>query len=108
MPSFFNPFRKHDVRDFPGVLVSLRDAPRHPSAAREDEEKAGGIGTSLGPDAEKGRSPSRDEYSLYTIERLKLEIEEDVAAAAHDTVYDRMCHRHLLALSPKSVSMPGL
>ncbi|KAI9789900.1 MAG: hypothetical protein M1816_005669 [Peltula sp. TS41687] len=89
MRFFVNPFKKHDVKDFPGVLVSLQDAPRHVSAVRSYDEKAGDSPTSMGPDAEKGRSPSRDESSPYTVEGLKLEIEEALATAAHDTIYDR-------------------
>lgn len=90
MPFFVNPFKKHDAKDFPGVLVSLQDAPRHPSIVRGYEGKAGGTDSSMDLDAEKGRSTMEEEYSPYTIESLKLEIEGDLAAAAHDTVYDRM------------------
>lgn len=107
MPLFVNPFKKHDVKDFPGILVSLQDAPRHPSVLRGYEERAGGRNSTFDPDAEKGQSPSRDENSPYTIEGLKLEVEEDLAAAAHDTTYDRMCCKPLFALSPEWTSIPA-
>lgn len=90
MGFFVNPFRKHDVREFPDVLVPLRDAPRHPLVMQKYEEK-GRTGTGS-PEKDPERYPTRssDEYSPFTIENLKAEIEEDVAASGHNTTYDRV------------------
>ncbi|KAI9753571.1 MAG: hypothetical protein M4579_005089 [Chaenotheca gracillima] len=78
MPTFMNPFKKYDVKDFPGVLIPLSEAHRHGSVvAKADEKKA-----------EANGSPSED-YSPYTVDGLRAEILEDVATAGHDAAYDR-------------------
>ncbi|KAI9817224.1 MAG: hypothetical protein M1827_001337 [Pycnora praestabilis] len=92
MPFFMNPFRTHDVSDFPGVLIPLEHAERHNSVIRaaEEREKAGKGNSPMlsGIDSEDAPRGSA-EYSAHTIEGLRAEIEEDVAASGHDTAYDR-------------------
>ncbi|KAI9846621.1 MAG: hypothetical protein M1838_001220 [Thelocarpon superellum] len=86
MPVFMNPFAKHDVSEFPGVLIPLREAERHPSV----------VGTK-GDKLDKLDSPSNEEagrgaelvYSPHTIEGLRTEVEEDIAASGVDSTYDR-------------------
>lgn len=82
MSFFVNPFRKHDVADFPDVLVPLQEAPRHPSVVRAYDEDAA--------EKSEGGRPGL-EYGPYTIEGLKAEIDQDIAASGHNTIYDRTC-----------------
>ncbi|KZF24278.1 MFS general substrate transporter [Xylona heveae TC161] len=92
MQLFVNPFRKHDVSDFPGVLVPLRDAHRHRSVVTAGDEKLDGIDGKTSPNgANDEEQPHRNSetYSPYTIEGLRAEIAHEVAASGHDSVYDR-------------------
>ncbi len=85
MPIFMNPFKKHDVSDFPDVYVPLADAHRHASVVAQHDEKL----EKSSHDGEAGPRPSLS-YSAYTIEGLRAEIDTDLAASGHDLVYDRM------------------
>lgn len=85
-----NPFAKHDVSDFPDVYVPLADAHRHASVVAQHEEMP------EKSDGEAGVRPSLN-YSAYTIEGLRAEIESDLAASGHDAVYDRMSSDTFLA-----------
>ncbi|KAK5018216.1 major facilitator superfamily domain-containing protein [Cryomyces antarcticus] len=87
MPSFMNPFKKHDVTDFPGVLVPLSQAQRHPLVVAEAEAKDEKAGVS--PDESDESRHRSATYNLYTIEGLRQEIDADLAAGGHDTTYDR-------------------
>lgn len=71
---FMNPFAKHDVSEFPGVYVPLAQAERHPSvvAAHEDMKKEGLI---RAPDEKTVGDSASDEYSAFTLESLRLEID---------------------------------
>lgn len=89
MPIFLNPFAKHDVSDFPDVYVPLADAHRHASVVAQHEDKSEKSGSRDGPGGEAGSRPSLN-YSAYTVEGLRAEIESDLAASGHDAVYDRM------------------
>lgn len=84
MPFFMNPFKKHDVSDFPGVFVELRDAHRHPSVVDWHDKKSGLKETG---EAEQN---GEEQYSPYTIEALKAEVDEAMSAGMHDTAYDRV------------------
>jgi hypothetical protein len=113
-----NPFKKHDVSDFPGVYQPLSEYQRHPSVVATAEKRRSTIpGVRPGdgrssPDPQDGDgdekhrkgSSGRDsgiekdselghgdvnQYSACTIEGLRAEIEGDVAASGHDSMYDR-------------------
>ena len=84
-----NPFAKHDVADFTDVYVPLADAHRNASVVAQHEEKLEKSHSPDGSGGEAGRKASHN-YSAYTIEGLRAEIESDVAASGHDAVYDRM------------------
>ena len=89
-----NPFKKHDVSDFEGVYVPLANARRHPSVVAAHDEKFGTTdyrisdGARAEKDGELGIQAA-GAYSAYTIEGLRAEIDADIAASGHDTVYDR-------------------
>lgn len=87
MPVFMNPFQKHDVSDFPDTYVPLAHADRNPSVVADHDAKLG-VSTKKELDYEGARSPSSD-YSAFTIEGLKAEIDLDIAASGIDTAYDR-------------------
>lgn len=100
MVLFYNPFTRKEQSNFPGVVVPLANAPeRAPSPLQSDTENK------PNPDEKPNETP--DEKSLdrsdrsengvgpvpggpLTIEGLKAEVEEDVAASGHDSAYDRM------------------
>ncbi|KAI9840576.1 MAG: hypothetical protein M1837_001515 [Sclerophora amabilis] len=84
MPLFMNPFKKYDASDFPGVLIPLSEAHRYhfQTAAEKKDDKEHDKADPTG-------SPSRSGYSPYTIEGIRAEILEDVAASGHDLAYDR-------------------
>ncbi len=76
MPIFMNPFQKHDVSDFPGVYVPLEQSRRNASVVA-DHDKKFGVTSDDAPDCkniETGAIPN-NEYSAYTIEGLKHEID---------------------------------
>ena len=83
MPIFMNPFQKHDVKDFPDVYVPLAHATRNASVV-EDHEKPG-----ISSDSPvKDEADVRGECSANTVEGLRAEIDQDMAASGHDTAYD--------------------
>ena len=77
MPLFVNPFRKHDGVEFPDVLVSLQTTPRHSSVSQSSDD----------PEKTVNRPDVGDESRA--VDRLRAEIDLDVAASGHDSVYDR-------------------
>ena len=84
MVVFLNPFMKHDVSDFPDVYVPLEQSRRHPSIVAAHDEKLG-TDSNAPPDykaAEAGASPNND-YSAYTIEGLRAEIDLGMLARGH-------------------------
>ncbi|KAI9835461.1 MAG: hypothetical protein M1819_002379 [Sarea resinae] len=93
MAFVMNPFKKHDVSEFPGVWIPLSDQHRHHSVTAETE-----INLKDTSEVEKKATSNSDhesdpvaplDYSPLTIEALRAEIDEDVAASGHDTAYDR-------------------
>jgi hypothetical protein len=99
---FVNPFKKHDVSEFPGVLQPLDQAPVRPTSAsanrrssaivdRPESEKA--VKKDSADDAHGAGRPDSDASSVVndgmTIEALRAEIIADLAAADSDTPYDR-------------------
>ncbi|MCJ1266623.1 hypothetical protein MMC22_006508 [Lobaria immixta] len=86
MPFFINPFKKHDVKDF-DVHVDLANAERHPSVVTaRDRNAAISADGKLSTDIEVRGSHA---LSGYTVDTLRAEIDLDVAASGHDSVYDR-------------------
>ncbi|KAL6713960.1 hypothetical protein ACLMJK_008454 [Lecanora helva] len=89
MPVFMNPFKKHDVSDFPDVYVPLGQATRHPSVVAHHDQKNGSISEKKDEKLDdEAHSPTND-YSAYTIDGLRAEIDMDLAASGHDSAYDR-------------------
>ncbi|KAL2013102.1 hypothetical protein VTN00DRAFT_627 [Thermoascus crustaceus] len=90
MPFWVNPFTKNDHTNFPGVVIPLSEARRasvappagndNPSADEKNLDKVGS--------AENGTA-SLPETHPMTIEALRAEVENDIAASGHDTAYDR-------------------
>ena len=104
------PFKKESVNDYGNVLVPLAQAQRHPTVAaeyarrRSEERKTSSEATAAHSDASRKSngedSGSGEEgimrtssagYSPYTIEGLRAEVNEDVAASGPDSSYDCMC-----------------
>lgn len=96
-------FEKDSVDQYPGVLVPLAQASRHPTVAAEYARRRSAEGRSEeGSPAEKKSEAKGSEgdgedgvlrtssagYSPYTIEGLKAEVNEDAASGGHDTAYD--------------------
>lgn len=100
--SQFNPF-KRDRQNFPGVVIPLSSAPAHPAheSHSEKKKKKDEAGTTLddassgtlqhAPSAENGSAGSIPDTSYLTIEILRKEIDDEVAAGASNSMYDRMC-----------------
>lgn len=89
---FVNPFKKHDVSDFPGVLVPLDENSHRASISsavpnESDKDKAKEDDHPSRPHSDAG---SGIVNHGMTRETLKQEIIADVAAADQDTPYDRM------------------
>lgn len=101
MPSWVNPFTRHDRQEFLGVLIPLSQAPRFQhlntvvSAESEaannnnkendkENDKLDRVGSE-----ENGATVSNPEYSHQTIEAIRAEVEGELSTSGHDTVYDR-------------------
>lgn len=111
---FVNPFKTHDVSEFPGVLQPLEDAPRraptatHPRASlaprTSDRRGSEKLEEEDGkPSDEVPRRPDSDASSGVvnhgmTIEALRAEIIADLAASDSDTPYDRRLRKTGLML----------
>jgi hypothetical protein len=88
---FTNPFKKHDVSEFPGVLVPLEQSHHNSNASQPtNSEKAKKADDS---DNEPMRLESDASSGIVnegmTIDSLKAEILADVAASESDTPYER-------------------
>jgi len=97
-----NPLHKESVDDYQGVLVPLENAARHPTVAaeyarRRSLEAVGSDGAAHSDETKKDKSSDNEDgvmrtssagYSPYTIEGLRAEVNEDVAASGHDSAYD--------------------
>lgn len=86
---FVNPFKRHDVSEFPGVLVPLDESTHRASisSAHKETDKAK-------TESDEPMQPASDAGSGIvnhgmTMESLKQEIIADVAAADQDSPYDR-------------------
>ena len=90
MPLFVNPFRRHNEANFPDVLVSLETTSRQFSSVSQDsndtEKGINKSGGSCGDESPVDESPVDESLA---IDRLRVEIDLDVATSGHDSVYDR-------------------
>jgi hypothetical protein len=100
---FVNPFKSHDVSEFPDVLRPLDEAPIRASAPKgqrpsiaptaSDRSNSEKTGKEDKPENELRRPDSNASSGIVnhgmTVEALKAEIIADVAAADTDTPYDR-------------------
>ena len=103
MPVFMNPFHKHDVSEFEGVLIPFGDADRHHAVIAAHDEK---LGTKDGKPVEAEEGDASATYSAYSIEGLREEIDADLAASGHDTAYDRMFE--IWSRSDRGLPRPGV
>ncbi|OJD35422.1 sugar transporter [Diplodia corticola] len=83
MPYFINPFHKHDVSEFEGVLIPLAGAPHRNTsvdskAAAHDEASK-----------EKDSTGSSEWSGGLTLDSLRAEVDADLAAGGVNTAYDR-------------------
>lgn len=76
---FTNPFKKHDVSEFPNVVIPLAQAQRRNSTTSKEKTD----------DSSRASSDGVHSGSAMTIEDLRAEIDSDLAAGGHDTAYDR-------------------
>ncbi|KAF2004881.1 MFS general substrate transporter [Amniculicola lignicola CBS 123094] len=91
MPIFLNPFAKHDVSDFPGVLIPLHQAPHRNSVASlrcPSVSSAPSKQDRQGSEKDVGESASSVIVGL-TIEQLRTEVESDLASNDLHSAYDR-------------------
>ncbi|KAK4697543.1 hypothetical protein P7C71_g542, partial [Lecanoromycetidae sp. Uapishka_2] len=86
MPFFMNPLQKHDVSDFPDVYVPLAHSDARPSVVANRPAK---IEASSKSSADGSDHSSNENDCAFTIEDLKEEIDQDIAASGIDTAYDR-------------------
>jgi hypothetical protein len=98
MPIFTNPFKKHDVSEFPGVLVPLQQAAHRNSVTSQHVRRAS-VSSSPSRD-NKNEKDEKDATSdvdsahhgvTYgtTVQSLKAEIEADLSSGGMNTAYDR-------------------
>ena len=76
---FTNPFQKHDVSEYPNVVIPLAQAHRRNSTTSKEKHD----------DSSRASSDGVQSGSAMTIEDLRAEIDSDLAAGGHDTAYDR-------------------
>lgn len=74
-----NPFKTHDVSDFPGVYKPM--AQQRQQSVTSDKVKK---------DEDSDAASTSTSEPALTIESLRAEIDSDLAAGGHDTAYDRM------------------
>lgn len=90
---FLNPFKRHDREEFLGVVVPLA-----PSSPPENRQSPSRVEESPEKDdkkldrvaSEENGVSSNPEYSHQTLEAIRAEVDNEIAASGHDTVYDRM------------------
>lgn len=87
---FLNPFKKYDLEDFSGVVVPLKNAPRHPSVIAENQRRLSRASTvGHGEGLVEKKPGSADADGDLTIASLREEVEATIAASGHDSTYDR-------------------
>jgi hypothetical protein len=91
-----NPFKKHDVSEFPGVLVPLDQAPHRASIAATRNETLDEKSLHKDEDSFSGSPSTHTDTTVgLTLEQLRAEIDEDVAAGDIQTAYDRKSYPSL-------------
>ena len=89
MSFFTSPFKTPKAEDF-DVYVPLGQAQRHPSViAVHDRGIDGDLGGKADLKALEADAEKDNVSSAYTIQGLKAEIDLDIAASGHDSMYDR-------------------
>jgi hypothetical protein len=90
---FINPFKKHDVSEFPGVLQPLDRAPNRASVSADPRTSTAPTEKDDKQDETLRRPDSNASSGIVnhglTKESLKADIIADVAASDTDTPYDR-------------------
>lgn len=93
-----NPFKKHDVSEFPGVLVPLDQGPRRSSSWRATHSSPATASDKGDADEKSTRADSDNRSTApsvavggagLTLEQLRQHVEEDLAAGDQQTAYDR-------------------
>lgn len=84
---FARQFKKTKSEDFPGVVIELQHAQRHASTYSNMERRKS-LKEKDGSDEEAHADAK--EYDVHTVEGLRAEIDADMTAFGHDSVYDRM------------------
>ncbi|KAF2839305.1 sugar transporter [Patellaria atrata CBS 101060] len=83
---FVNPFKKHDVSEFEGVLIPLETANRRPSVTSISKAES----NKESKKSTRDHSPSSSsDFTRTTIESLKAEVEADLTAGSYNSAYDR-------------------
>ena len=105
------PFQKESLDNYQGVLVPLAQAKRHetveaeyarrfshdgrpvsPTPSKKNDSPDGGRAPDGKVDEEGARAPAGGIWDgAYTVEMLREEVTNDVAASGHDTAYDCEC-----------------
>ena len=85
-PYFTNPFKKHDPSEFQHVYRPLGDSRRKSSIVSLPKKSLDGKEKDV-EDGDAGAIPAAN-----TLDSLRAEIDADIAASGHDSVYDRTCY----------------
>jgi hypothetical protein len=89
MPGWINPFKQHDHRGFPDVLIPLSEAHRDSQHRTKGGDPVPGAPTLDGIISAENGSTLPSEPNILTFEALRAEVENDLAVSGHDTAYDR-------------------
>ena len=81
---FMNPFHRARIEDFEGVYRPLEQSRRKSSIVSGGAPKK-----SLDDKEMEDGDVAEPQYAPNTLESLKAEIDADIAASGHDSVYDR-------------------
>ncbi|KAF2108255.1 major facilitator superfamily domain-containing protein [Lophiotrema nucula] len=88
MPYFVNPFKKHDVSEFPGVLIPLQQAAHRNTTVAFRRGSTASVAQSKHDEKDDSDTASRVTIGL-TIDQLKAEVEADLAPHELQSSYDR-------------------
>ena len=89
MSFFISPFKSPKPEDF-DVYVPLGQAQRHPSVVAAHDRGRGSDSPELANYKSIEAGDEKENVGItYTIQSLKAEIDLDIAASGHDTMYDR-------------------
>jgi hypothetical protein len=91
MPNWKDLFANRERRQFPEVVVPLAHGSAPKDAYPSDNSNSG---LDRSSSQEKGTAGSYSGGPL-TLEALRVEVEADIGASGHNTVYDRMFNQRL-------------